>query len=54
MNGFQVRGLARELYDQHFKAAQATPRGVIAKLCHIVKRVQAAKDKQIAQTEVSQ
>ena len=41
----QVRTLAKELYDQHFRAAQAKPRGVVAKLCSIVERLEKACEK---------
>ncbi|XP_074662874.1 E3 ubiquitin-protein ligase HECTD1-like [Tubulanus polymorphus] len=38
----KIKVLARELYDDHFKVAQATPRGVVAKLCSIVQRMESA------------
>ncbi|CAH1802965.1 unnamed protein product, partial [Owenia fusiformis] len=42
----KVKTLAREIYDDHFKVAQATPRGVVAKLCSIVHLLDVACKKQ--------
>ena len=41
----KVRNHAREVYEKYFKAAQATPRGVVAKLCNIVSQLESACDK---------
>ena len=49
----QVKTLARELYDQHFRAAQAKPRGVVAKLCSIVDRLEKACEKHSSVIKVS-
>ncbi|XP_078675972.1 E3 ubiquitin-protein ligase HECTD1-like isoform X4 [Branchiostoma floridae x Branchiostoma belcheri] len=38
----KIKCLARELYEQHFKAAQATPRGVVSKLRSIVAQLETA------------
>ena len=50
----KVKVLAREIYDQHFKAAQAHPRGVVAKLCGIVKQLESACGKHVVQAEGSE
>ncbi|XP_064621516.1 E3 ubiquitin-protein ligase HECTD1-like isoform X2 [Lineus longissimus] len=47
----KVKTLARELYDKHFKVAQATPRGVVAKLCNIVHKIESAMEKQVKPAE---
>lgn len=44
---FQVRILAKEVHDKHFKAAQAQPRGVVAKLCNVVAQIDRACQKQL-------
>ena len=49
-----MKVLAREIYDQHFKAAQAHPRGVVAKLCGIVKQLESACGKHVVQAEGSE
>ncbi|XP_055386641.1 E3 ubiquitin-protein ligase Ufd4 isoform X5 [Condylostylus longicornis] len=36
----QVKHLARDLYNRYFKAAQAVPRGAVAKLATIVKQIE--------------
>ena len=41
----QVKNQAREVYEKYFKAAQATPRGVVAQLCNIVTQLETACDK---------
>ncbi|XP_014675759.1 PREDICTED: E3 ubiquitin-protein ligase HECTD1-like, partial [Priapulus caudatus] len=43
----KVKAFARELYDQYFVAAQATPRGVVAKLRKIVDNLDSAYAKQL-------
>ncbi|XP_071078576.1 E3 ubiquitin-protein ligase HECTD1-like isoform X2 [Haliotis cracherodii] len=45
----KVKSLARELYEDYFKAAEATPRGVVAKLCGIVQQLESSCAKQISQ-----
>ena len=47
----QVKTLAREVYDKHFRAACATPRGVVAKLCNIVAQLDEACRKHSTQYE---
>ena len=42
----KIRKLSREIYDQYFEAAQATPRGIVADLANIVAKVEAALKKQ--------
>lgn len=37
---------AQEIYDKYFKAAQAQPRGVVAKLGNIVAQIERACQKQ--------
>ena len=39
---FQVKNLARELYDCHFKAAESHPRDIVAKLHSIVQHIEQA------------
>jgi len=41
--------LAKDIYSQHFRAAQAVPRGVVAKLCAIVKQLETACEKHCCQ-----
>ena len=48
----QVKTLASELYEQYFKQAEATPRGVVAKLCNIVQQLESACAMQINQVKV--
>jgi E3 ubiquitin-protein ligase HECTD1 len=43
---YQVRNLARDLYNRYFKAAQAVPRGAVAKLSNIVKQIEQALEEQ--------
>lgn len=43
---FQVKNLARDLYNRYFKAAQAIPRGAVAKLSNIVKNIEEALEEQ--------
>ncbi|XP_064604069.1 LOW QUALITY PROTEIN: E3 ubiquitin-protein ligase HECTD1-like [Liolophura sinensis] len=45
----KAKCLARELYSHYFKAAEATPRGVVAKLKNIVQRLESACAQQISQ-----
>lgn len=42
----KVRNQAQEIYDRYFKAAQAQPRGVVAKLSTIVLQIEKACQKQ--------
>lgn len=42
----QVKNLARDLYNKYFKAAQAVPRGAVAKLTSIVKQIEIALEEQ--------
>uniref|UniRef100_T1J5Y0 E3 ubiquitin-protein ligase n=1 Tax=Strigamia maritima TaxID=126957 RepID=T1J5Y0_STRMM len=48
----KVKVQARELYEHHFKAAQAQPRGVVAKLCNIVAQIERACQKQLNNKEI--
>ncbi|KAG7160057.1 E3 ubiquitin-protein ligase HECTD1-like [Homarus americanus] len=43
-----VKGLARDVYDKYFKAAQTQPRGVVAKLGNIVAQIERACQKQVS------
>jgi len=45
----QVKLLAKDIYSQHFRAAQAMPRGVVAKLCAVVKQLETACEKHSSQ-----
>lgn len=45
----KVRTLARELYEQYFRAAEASPRGIVARIKNIVHRLEASYAKQISQ-----
>ena len=47
-----MRGIARELYDEYFKAAEAKPRGVVSKLCAIVQQLESAFARQLTQIKV--
>ncbi|KAG5675368.1 hypothetical protein PVAND_005277 [Polypedilum vanderplanki] len=42
----QVKNLARDLYNRYFKAAQAIPRGAVAKLSNIVRKIELALEEQ--------
>lgn len=42
----QVKNMARDIYNKYFKAAQAVPRGAVAKLTSIVKRIEVALEEQ--------
>lgn len=44
----QVKNMARDLYNRYFKAAQAVPRGAVAKLSAIVKQIEEALEEQSA------
>lgn len=44
---FKVKGLARDIYEKYFKAAQTQPRGVVAKLGNIVAQIERACQKQV-------
>ena len=44
--------MAREIYDKYFREAQATPRGVVAKLRNIMYQLEAACIKHQAQIKV--
>lgn len=46
----KVKYLAQSIYEQYFKAAQAQPRGVVAKLGGIVAQIERACQKQCAST----
>lgn len=43
----KVKGLARDIYEKYFKAAQTQPRGVVAKLGNIVAQIERACQKQV-------
>ncbi|XP_033735284.1 E3 ubiquitin-protein ligase HECTD1-like isoform X2 [Pecten maximus] len=45
----KVRHQAREIYEDYFRAAEAMPRGVVAKIRTIVQQLEAACAKQISQ-----
>ncbi|KAK7477746.1 hypothetical protein BaRGS_00031034 [Batillaria attramentaria] len=45
----KVKSLARQLYDEYFREAEATPRGVVAKLSNIVQQLDSALARQISQ-----
>lgn len=45
---YQVKNLARDLYNRYFKAAQAVPRGAVAKLSNIVRKIELALEEQCA------
>lgn len=44
--------MAREIYEQYFRAAEAMPRGVVAKIRNIVQQLEAACAMQISQVRV--
>ncbi|XP_013098355.1 E3 ubiquitin-protein ligase Ufd4 isoform X3 [Stomoxys calcitrans] len=46
MQKTQVRNMACDIYNKYFKAAQAVPRGAVAKLTSIVKRIEVALEEQ--------
>lgn len=48
----QVKNLARELYNRYFKAAQAVPRGAVAKLTTIVRQIEQALEEQCGQNSI--
>ncbi|XP_014790157.1 E3 ubiquitin-protein ligase HECTD1 [Octopus bimaculoides] len=45
----KVRTLARELYEQYFRVAEASPRSIVARIKNIVHRLEASYAKQISQ-----
>ncbi|XP_058454046.1 E3 ubiquitin-protein ligase Ufd4 isoform X2 [Malaya genurostris] len=45
---YQVKNIARDLYNRYFKAAQAVPRGAVAKLCSIVRQIEHGLEEQCA------
>uniref|UniRef100_K1RA79 E3 ubiquitin-protein ligase n=1 Tax=Magallana gigas TaxID=29159 RepID=K1RA79_MAGGI len=45
----KVKTMAREIYEQYFRAAEAMPRGVVAKIRNIVQQLEAACAMQISQ-----
>lgn len=44
----KVKSQAREIYESHFKSAQAQPRGTVSKLCNIVVRIEWSCQKQVS------
>lgn len=42
-----MKGLARDIYEKYFKAAQSQPRGIVAKLGNIVAQIEHACQKQV-------
>lgn len=42
----QVKNMARDLYNRYFKAAQAVPRGAVAKLSYIVRQIEESLEEQ--------
>lgn len=42
----QVKNMARDLYNRYFKAAQAVPRGAVAKLASIVRQIEESLEEQ--------
>lgn len=42
----QVKNMARDLYNRYFKAAQAVPRGAVAKLANIVRQIESSLEEQ--------
>lgn len=42
----QVKNMARDLYNRYFKAAQAVPRGAVAKLSNIVHQIEVSLEEQ--------
>ncbi|XP_038107081.1 E3 ubiquitin-protein ligase Ufd4 isoform X3 [Culex quinquefasciatus] len=51
---YQVKNIARDLYNRYFKAAQAVPRGAVAKLCAIVRLIESALEEQCAPKPLQQ
>ncbi|KAL1139402.1 hypothetical protein AAG570_006386 [Ranatra chinensis] len=49
----KVKTQAQEIYDKYFRAAQAQPRGVVAKLGAIVAQIERAVEKQLWSVSVS-
>lgn len=49
---FQVKNLARDLYNRYFKVAQAIPRGAVAKLSNIVRTIEEALEAQMYQQDM--
>lgn len=49
-----MKNQAREIYEQYFRAAEAMPRGVVAKIRVIVQHLETACAKQISQVKVVQ
>jgi E3 ubiquitin-protein ligase HECTD1 len=49
----KVRTQAKEIYETHFKTAQATPRSTVAKLATIVAQIERACDKQCSRKDNS-
>ncbi|XP_055645002.1 E3 ubiquitin-protein ligase Ufd4 isoform X2 [Toxorhynchites rutilus septentrionalis] len=45
---YQVKNIARDIYNRYFRAAQAVPRGAVAKLCIIVRQIECALEEQCA------
>ncbi|CAO1338887.1 unnamed protein product [Diamesa serratosioi] len=50
---FQVKNLARDLYNRYFKAAQALPRHAVAKLSNIVRWIEEAIEEQLKPVNIS-
>ncbi|XP_064113960.1 E3 ubiquitin-protein ligase HECTD1-like isoform X12 [Macrobrachium nipponense] len=50
----KVKGLARDIYEKYFKAAQTQPRGVVAKLGNIVAQIERACQKQMSNKNSSE
>ncbi|XP_052898367.1 E3 ubiquitin-protein ligase Ufd4 [Anopheles moucheti] len=50
---YQLNKLARDLYNRYFKAAQAIPRGAVAKLSKIVHQIEIALEEQQSSASVS-
>ncbi|XP_055683179.1 E3 ubiquitin-protein ligase Ufd4 isoform X4 [Lutzomyia longipalpis] len=46
----QVKNMARDIYNRHFKAAQAVPRGAVATLAVIVREIETALEEQYSLT----
>lgn len=42
----QVKNMARDLYNRYFRAAQAVPRGAVAKLSNIVRQIESSLEEQ--------
>ena len=50
----KIKKLARDIYEHHFEAAQAVPRGIVADLANIVTKVDAAIKKQAKSNSCSE